>query len=46
MANLAKKAHRISESITLEMVKKNSGTISKIKIQTVLNRNLARILEQ
>jgi hypothetical protein len=46
LANLAKKAHRISESITLEMVKKNSGTISKIKIQTVLNRNLARILEQ
>jgi hypothetical protein len=46
LADLAKKAHRISESITLEMVKKNSGTISKIKIQTVLNRNLARILEQ
>jgi hypothetical protein len=46
LTNLAKKAHRISESITLEMVKKNSGTISKIKIQTVLNRNLARILEQ
>ena len=46
LANLAKKAHRISESITLEMVKKNSGTISKIKIQTVLKRNLARILDQ
>ncbi len=46
LANLARKAHRISESITLEMVKKNSGTISKIKIQTVLKRNLARILEQ
>jgi len=46
LANLANNAHKISESLTLEMLKKNSGTISKIKIQTVLNRNLARILKQ
>ncbi|GAF83626.1 unnamed protein product, partial [marine sediment metagenome] len=46
LADLAKKAHRISESLTLEMIKKNSGSISKIKIQTVLNKNLAHILNQ
>ena len=46
LADLAKKAHRISESLTLEMIKKNSDNISKIKIQTVLNQNLAHILKQ
>ncbi|NVM16950.1 MAG: N-6 DNA methylase [Candidatus Lokiarchaeota archaeon] len=46
LADLAEEAHRISESITLEMFSKNSGKISKIKIQSVLNKNLAHILTQ
>ncbi|MFW9951552.1 MAG: hypothetical protein ACFFKA_15655, partial [Candidatus Thorarchaeota archaeon] len=46
LANLARKAHSISESLTVEMLKRKSDTISKIKIQTVLNKNLAHILEQ
>ena len=46
LANLAKEAHRISESLTLGMIKNNSGSISKIKIQRFLNENLVHILFQ
>jgi len=46
LADLAKQAHNMSESLTIEMIKKNSGSISKIKIQTVLIRKLAHILKQ
>jgi hypothetical protein len=46
LAELARKAHKISESLTLELLKRNSNKISKIKIQTVLNKNLAHILKQ
>ncbi len=46
LADLAKKAHYISESLTLELLKKNSNNVSKIKIQALLNKNLAQILNQ
>ena len=46
LADLARKAHKMSESLTLEMIKRNSDNISKIKLQTVLNKNLAHILKQ
>ena len=46
LVNLARKAHKISEFLTLEMFKRNSDNISKIKIQTVLNVKLAQILKQ
>ncbi|MBY8989021.1 MAG: N-6 DNA methylase, partial [Candidatus Lokiarchaeota archaeon] len=46
LADLARKAHKMSESLTLEMIKRNSDNISKIKIQAVLNKNLAHILKQ
>jgi hypothetical protein len=46
LANLARKAHKMSESLTLEMLKRNSENVSKIKIQKVLGENLAPILRQ
>ncbi|MFX0048692.1 MAG: class I SAM-dependent DNA methyltransferase, partial [Candidatus Hermodarchaeota archaeon] len=46
LANLARKAHYLSESLTLETLKKKSNTVSKIKIQTVLKENLAYLLYQ
>lgn len=46
LADLAKEAHIISKSLTLEMLNKNSVNISKIKIQSVLNKNLTHILIQ
>ena len=46
LAYLARRAHKLSESITLEIIERNSGNISKIKIQKVLNENLAPILKQ
>jgi len=46
LANLARRAHKMSESLTLEMLKRNSENVSKIKIQKVLGENLAPILRQ
>jgi len=46
LAKLAKEAHRLSESLTLETIKRNSENISKIKIQALLNKNLTHIYVQ
>lgn len=46
LANLAKRAHILSKSLTLEKIKRNNENISKNKIQTLLNKKLTSILEQ
>jgi len=46
LAELAKKAHEISKTSTLELRKRNNHTISKIKIQSILNKDLLPILNQ
>ena len=46
LAKLAKKAHQISKTSTLELRKRNNHTISKIKIQSILNKDLLPILNQ
>ena len=46
LANLAKEAHKLSKSLTFEMLERTSKNISKIKIQKILKENLAHILNQ
>ena len=46
LANLGRKAHKISENLILETFKGNTSNISKNKLQTFLSENLAHILEQ
>ena len=46
LANLAKEAHKLSKSLTFDMLERTSKNISKIKIQKILNENLTRILNQ
>ncbi|NVM46745.1 MAG: N-6 DNA methylase [Candidatus Lokiarchaeota archaeon] len=46
LANLAKDAHKLSKSLTREILERPSKNISKIKIQKILNENLTHILNQ
>jgi len=46
LAELAKKAHNISETSTVDLIKKNNRAISKNKIQSLLSKNLAPILNE
>ena len=46
LAELAKKAHKISETSTLELKRINNRTISKNKIQSILSKDLAPILNE
>jgi len=46
LAELAKKAHKISETSTLELKKRNNHIISKNKIQSILSKDLAPILNE
>ena len=46
LAELAKKAQKISKSITIDILKKNNNNVSKIKIQKTLSNNLSLILKQ
>ena len=46
LAELAKKAHKISKSITIGILEKNNNNVSKIKIQKALFKNLSLILKQ
>jgi len=46
LAELAKKAHKISETSTLELKRRNNHTISKNKIQSILKKDLAPILNE
>ena len=46
LANLGRKAHKMSENLILETFKGNTSNISKNKLQTFLSENLAHILEQ
>jgi len=46
LAELAKKAHKISETTTLELKRKHNHTISKNKIQSILSKDLAPILNE
>jgi len=46
LAELAKKAHKMSETSTLELKTKNNHTISKNKIQSILSKDLAPILNE
>ena len=44
LANLSKKAHKLSKSLTSEMLERTGKKISKIKIQKILHENLTHIL--
>jgi hypothetical protein len=46
LANLAKRAHAISESLTVEALKRDKNTSSKVKIQALINKHIAHILKQ
>jgi len=46
LTELAKKAQKISKSVTINILKKNNDNISKIKIQKALSNNLSLILKQ
>ncbi|MFX0010210.1 MAG: hypothetical protein ACFE9R_07845, partial [Candidatus Hermodarchaeota archaeon] len=46
LAELAKGAHSISESLTIETLKKDRGISSKIKIQALIDKHIAHILKQ
>jgi len=46
LAELAKKAHKISKTSTIELRKRNNHTISKIKIQSILSKDLSPILTE
>jgi len=46
LAGLAKKAHEISKTSTLELIRKNNRPISKIKIQSILSKDLSPILTE
>jgi hypothetical protein len=46
LAELAKKAHKISETTTIELKRKNNQPISKNKIQSILSKDLAPILNE
>jgi hypothetical protein len=46
LADLAKKAQKISKSVTIGILEKNNNNISKIKIQKALSNNLSLILKQ
>jgi len=46
LAELAKKAQKISKSVTIDILEKNNNNVSKIKIQKVLSNNLSLILKQ
>ncbi len=46
LADLGKRAHILSKSLTLEIVKRNTDNVSKKKIQTLLNEKLTSILKQ
>ena len=46
LAELAKKAHKISETTTIELKRKNNQPISKNKIQSILSKDLAPILHE
>ena len=46
LADLAKRAHIISESLTMEALKEDRGTSSKVRIQVLVHKNIAHILEQ
>jgi len=44
LANLSKEAHKLSKSLTSEMLERTGKKISKIKIQKILRENLTHIL--
>lgn len=46
LAELAKKAHKISETSSFELKRRNNDNISKNKIQSVLSKDLAPILDE
>ena len=46
LAELAKKAQKISKSVTIGILEKNNNNVSKIKIQKALSNNLSLILKQ
>lgn len=46
LTELAKKAHKISETSTLELKRRNNDIISKNKIQSILSEDLALILNE
>jgi hypothetical protein len=46
LAELAKKAQKISKSVTIGILEKNNNNVSKIKIQKSLSTNLSLILKQ
>ena len=46
LAELARKAHKISKTSTLELLRRNNHTISKNKIQSILSKDLSLILKE
>jgi len=46
LAELAKKAQKISKSVTISILEKKNNNVSKIKIQKALSNNLFLILKQ
>lgn len=46
LAELAKKAHKMAKSFTLELKRINNRTISKNKTQSILSKDLAPILNE
>ena len=46
LAELAKKAQKLSKSVTIDILEKNNNNVSKIKIQKALSNSLSLILKQ